>query len=430
MSVPPGLSPSPFKGGVVKWIDERLPIPRLLVREYGRFQVPRNLNYLWSFGGILITMMALMILSGIFLAFHYQPSTDKAFDSVERIMRDVNFGWLLRYMHMNGAHLLFVAVYIHIWRGLWYGSYKHPRELLWVLGVLMLLMMMATAFLGYTLPWGQMSFWGATVITNLFSAIPVIGDDIVVWLWGGFSVDNPTLNRFYVLHWVFAFGIVGVAVLHVIALHITGSNNPTGVEPTFKGDTVSFHPYMTAKDSVALLAFLGVYVFLVFFAPNVLGHPDNYIPANPLVTPAHIMPEWYFLPFYAILRAVPDKLGGVVLMFGSVLVLALAPWLDTSRVRSCRVRRRFRWALIAFGVSFFVLMWAGAQEASGPVVLISRVATAIYFGFFLVAMPLARWLDRDVVETPIPRVAEALSEAEKGMVGVTMATALTTPETR
>jgi ubiquinol-cytochrome c reductase cytochrome b subunit len=347
----------------------------------------------------------IMIATGIFLSMHYTPHTAYAFDSVERIMRDVNFGWLLRYVHMNGASMFFIVVYIHIWRGMYYGSYKAPRELLWILGVVIFLLMMATAFMGYVLPWGQMSFWGATVITNLFSAIPVVGPDIVIWLWGGFSVDNPTLNRFFSLHYLLPFVIAGVVFLHVAALHITGSNNPLGVEPKGQQDTLPFHPYYTIKDSVGIIVYFMVFGFLVFFMPNYLGHPDNYIPANPLVTPPHIVPEWYFLPFYAVLRAVPDKLGGVLLMFGSIAVLFVLPWLDSSPVRSMRFRPVAKWFFHLWWVNFFVLMYCGAMPAEQPYVLISQISTAYYFAYFLVILPLLSRMERPL---PLP---ESISRA-------------------
>lgn len=298
-----------FDNPVIEWVDSRLPIFTLLNREYGVFPTPKNFTYLWSFGGIAMTMLIIMIVTGITLAMHYNPSVDGAFNSVERIMRDVNHGWLIRYLHMNGASFFFIAVYIHMFRGLFYGSYKKPRELLWILGVIIFLLMMATAFMGYVLPWGQMSFWGATVITNLFSAIPLVGDSIVTLLWGGFSVDNPTLNRFFALHYLMPFVIFGVVFIHVWALHVSGSNNPTGIEPKGPQDTLPFHPYYTMKDFFAVVVFLLVYALFTFFMPDALGHPDNYIEANPLVTPAHIVPEWYFLPFYAILRAITFDLN-------------------------------------------------------------------------------------------------------------------------
>jgi ubiquinol-cytochrome c reductase cytochrome b subunit len=394
-----GLHKSDFKNPVMRWIDQRLPIPSMLQKEYAQFPTPRNFNYLWNFGALAMVMLVVMIVSGITLAMNYTPHVDYAFDSVERIMRDVNYGWLIRYIHMNGAHMFFIVVYIHIFRGLYYGSYKAPRELLWILGVVILILMMATAFMGYVLPWGQMSFWGATVITNLFSAIPLIGDAIVVWLWGGFAIDNPTLNRFFALHYLLPFVIVGVVFLHVVALHITGSNNPLGIEPKGPQDTIPFHPYYTIKDSFGLLVFLIVYAFLVFFAPNVLGHAENYIPANPLVTPAHIVPEWYFLPFYAILRAVPDKLGGVVLMFAAIFVLFVLPWLDTSPVRSMKFRplaRPFFWVFVA---SCLLLGYCGAMPAEGIWITLSRVGTAYYFLYFLVILPVLGKLERPL---PLP----------------------------
>ncbi len=309
-----------FDNPVVEWIDSRLPIFTVLNKEYGVFPTPRNFNYFWNFGAISMFMLVTMILTGIFLAMHYTADTKLAFDSVERITRDVNGGWLLRNIHMNGASFFFIAVYIHMFRGLYYGSYKRPRELLWILGVIIFLLMMATAFIGYVLPWGQMSLWGATVITNLFSAIPFVGDSIVQLLWGGFAVDNPTLTRFFALHYLLPFVIFAVVFLHVWALHVTGSNNPLGIEPKGPQDTLPFNPYYTYKDIFGLLVFMIVYAAFIFYMPDALGHPDNYIPANPLVTPAHIVPEWYFLPFYAILRAVTFNINlymiaGLALLF-------------------------------------------------------------------------------------------------------------------
>jgi len=389
-----GLHDSTFKNPVIRWVDQRLPVFTMIQKEYGSFPTPRNFNYFWNFGALAMVNLMIMIATGIFLSMHYTAHTGMAFDSVERIMRDVNYGWLLRYVHMNGASMFFIVIYIHIWRALYYGSYKAPRELLWILGVTIFLLMMATAFLGYVLPWGQMSFWGATVITNLFSAFPIVGEHIVTWLWGGFSVDNPTLSRFFSLHYLLPFVIAGVVFLHVAALHITGSNNPLGIDPKGPQDTLPFHPYYTAKDSVGLVVYFIVFAFLVFFMPNYLGHPDNYIPANPLVTPAHIVPEWYFLPFYAVFRAVPDKLGGVLLMFGSIAVLFILPWLDTSSVRSMRFRPVAKWLLLLWGVNFFVLMWAGGMPAEGIYVTISRIATAYYFCYFLVVLPVLGRLER------------------------------------
>jgi quinol-cytochrome oxidoreductase complex cytochrome b subunit len=410
---------TPFKNPVVEFIDSRLPIFSMMQKEYGVFPTPRNFNYFWNFGAIAMFMLVTMIVTGIFLAMNYNASTVGAFDSVERIMRDVNYGWLLRYIHANGASFFFIAVYIHIFRGMYYGSYKQPREILWILGVVIFLLMMATAFMGYVLPWGQMSFWGATVITNLFSAIPVVGDDIVTLLWGGFSVDNPTLNRFFALHFLLPFVIFAVVFLHIWALHVVGSNNPTGVEPKGPQDTLPFHPYYTMKDTFGLLVFLVIYCAYVFFMPNALGHPDNYTPANPMVTPPHIVPEWYFLPFYAILRAItwditipftgivliPAKLGGVIAMFGSIALLFVLPWLDRHPVRSARFRPRYRAALLLLVVAVFALGAAGGRPPEGIWVIIGQLATLYYFAFFLVVLPLLNKFEKP---KPLPN---SISEA-------------------
>ena len=373
--------------GFKKWVDERLPVFTFIDENLKDYPTPRNLSYFWNFGSLAGIILVIMIATGVLLAMQYTANSDLAFDSVERIMRDVNNGWLLRYLHMNGASMFFIIVFIHMFRGLYYGSYKSPREILWMLGVVILILMMATAFLGYVLPWGQMSFWGATVITNLFSAFPIIGDSIVTFLWGGFSVDNPTLSRFFVLHYLLPFMIVGVVVLHLVALHMHGSNNPLGIDVKSEGDTIPFHPYYTVKDYYGLGVFLIIYMGLVFFAPNFLGHPDNYIPADPLVTPAHIVPEWYFLPFYAILRAVPDKLMGVLLMFGAVVILFILPWLDTHKVRSARFRPYYKQFYWLFFINCIILGWVGAMPAEGIYVTISRIATLYYFSFFLIIMP-------------------------------------------
>ncbi|MBP2228801.1 cytochrome b [Azospirillum agricola] len=383
-----------FKNPLVNWIDSRLPIFTMLDHEYNHYPMPRNVNYLWAFGAIAGIMLVIMIATGLFLAMQYSSHTSLAFDSVERIMRDVNYGWLLRYVHANGASMFFIAVYIHMFRGLYYGSYKAPREILWILGVIIFLVMMGTAFMGYVLPWGQMSFWGATVITNLFSAFPIVGDPIVTLLWGGFSVDNPTLNRFFALHFLLPFVLLGLVILHTAALHVCGSNNPLGIDAKGPQDTVPFNPYVTVKDGFAVVIFMIVYAAFVFFMPNYMGHPDNYIPANPLVTPAHIVPEWYFLPFYAILRAIPDKLGGVIAMFGSIALLMALPWLDTSKVRSCKFRpiyRQFFWIL---AIDALVLGYAGAMPAEGAWLIIARVGTFYYFFHFLVLLPVLGKLER------------------------------------
>ena len=382
------MASAQFKNPIVKWIDHRLPVFSYMHHELNEYPTPKNLSYLWNLGSLAGLALVVMIITGIILAMHYTPHVDHAFDSVERIMRDVNHGWLIRYIHMNGASFFFIVVYVHIFRGLYYGSYKAPRELLWMLGVVILLLMMATAFMGYVLPWGQMSFWGATVITNLFSAIPLVGEGIVTWLWGGFSVDNPTLGRFFALHYLMPFIIVAVVMLHLVALHRFGSGNPLGIDVSGKQDTIPFHPYYTSKDLFGAMVFLTIFASAVFFYPNYLGHPDNYIPANPLQTPAHIVPEWYFLPFYAILRAIPDKLGGVLFMFGAIAVLFILPWLDRSPVRSGRFRPLFKiffWLLLADCV---LLGYLGGKPAEGVYVIWSRLATAYYFIHFLLILPL------------------------------------------
>ena len=406
-----------------KWFESRLPIGGLIHSSFVAFPVPRNLNYFWTTGGIAFTFLIIQIVTGVVLAMHYVPDATKAFDSVEHIMRNVNYGWLLRYMHANGASMFFIAVYLHIFRNLYYGSYKAPREILYILGIIIFLLMMATAFMGYVLPWGQMSFWGATVITNLFSAIPLVGDTIVSFLWGGYSVGDPTLNRFFSLHYLLPFMIVGVVILHIWALHVPGNNNPTGIPIKSGKDAVPFHPYMTVKDSFAITCFLILFAWWVFFMSNYLGHADNYIPANPAVTPAHIVPEWYFLPFYAILRAVPDigpipaKLAGVLAMFGAIVVLALVPWLDTSKVRSAVYRPLYKQFFWVFVVVCFLLGWLGAKPAEGIYVWGARIATLYYFAHFLIILPLLGLFERP---TPMPNsIAESvLGRPVRGSGGV------------
>jgi ubiquinol-cytochrome c reductase cytochrome b subunit len=401
-----------FNNKVIAWIDHRLPIFSYIEKEYHTFPTPRNFNYFWNFGAIATVMLVLMIVTGIVLAMNYQPNAELAFASVERIMRDVPSGWLIRYMHMTGASFFFAAVYVHIFRGLYYGSYKAPRELLWILGVVILLLMMATAFMGYVLPWGQMSFWGATVITNLFSAIPVVGDSVVTWLWGGFAVDNPTLNRFFALHYLLPFIIVAVVALHVVALHVHGSNNPLGIDPKGPQDTVPFHPYYTMKDGFGVLCFLIVYAAFVFFMPNALGEPVNYVPANPMVTPNEIVPEWYLLPFYAILRAIPDKLGGVICMFGSIALLFVLPWLDTSRVRSCKFRPIYKWFVFVLVADVLILGFCGAHPPEGWYVPLARVGTFYYFFHFLILLPVLGKIERPL---PLPpSIADAVLTKKAG----------------
>jgi ubiquinol-cytochrome c reductase cytochrome b/c1 subunit len=388
------------KSALAKWFESRLPLISLIHTTAVAYPVPRNINYLWTFGGILTFMLTVQIITGVVLAMHYTPEATMAFNSVEHIRRDVNYGWLLNSLHANGASMFFIAVYIHIFRGMYYGSYKAPREVLWILGVIILLLMMATAFMGYVLPWGQMSFWGATVITNLFSAIPGIGEPIVTWLWGGYAVDNPTLNRFYSLHYLLPFMIFGVVILHIWALHHVGQNNPAGIDiKSLKRDSVPFTPYATIKDGFALVVFLILYAWFAFFVPNYLGHADNFIEANPLVTPSHIVPEWYFLPFYAILRAIPDKLGGVLAMFGAIAVLFILPWLDTSRVRSCTFRPIYKWFMMLLVVDVIVLGFCGANPPEGFWVPLSQLATLYYFAHFLVLLPILGKIERPL---PLP----------------------------
>jgi quinol-cytochrome oxidoreductase complex cytochrome b subunit len=376
------------KSKLASWINDRLPIIASFENTLKKHPYPKNLSYWWNFGSIAGICLVVQILSGLFLAMHYVPNTKHAFDSVEHIMRDVNYGWLIRYIHAVGASMFFVALYAHITRGLYYGSYKAPREVLWWIGIIIFLLTMATAFMGYVLPWGQMSFWGATVITNLFSAIPVVGESIVQWLWGGYSVDNPTLNRFFVLHFLMPFLIVGIVLLHLMALQTTGSNNPSGVPMKSKKDSIPFHPYFTIKDMVGFALFFIIFGYFLFFYPNSLGHPDNYIPANPLVTPAHIVPEWYFLPFYAILRAVPDKLGGVLMMFGAIALLFFLPYLDKSKVRSGAYRPLFQKFFYIFIINFIILGWLGKSPAEGWYIIASRIATLYYYAYFLLILPI------------------------------------------
>jgi ubiquinol-cytochrome c reductase cytochrome b/c1 subunit len=381
------------KSAFGKWMHERLPIMELVQGQALDFPTPKNLNYFWTFGGILAVMLVVQIITGVVLVMHYTPHVDHAFASVEHIMRDVNSGWLIRYMHMNGASMFFIAVYIHIFRGMYYGSYKAPREVLWMIGVLIYLVMMATAFMGYVLPWGQMSFWGAKVITNLFSAVPFVGDSITTLLWGGYSVDNPTLNRFFSLHYLLPFVLAALVGLHIWALHVPGNNNPTGVSVKGSQDTLPFHPYYTMKDAFAIVVFFMFFAVWLFFAPNYLGHAINYEEANPLVTPAHIVPEWYYLPFYAILRAVPDKLGGVIAMFASILILFALPWLDTSKVRSGNYRPLFKGFFWIFAAVCVGLGYLGSRPAEGLYVVFSQILTIYYFAHFLVILPLLGLLE-------------------------------------
>jgi ubiquinol-cytochrome c reductase cytochrome b subunit len=363
------------------------------------YPTPINITYAWSFGALAGICLVVQIVTGIFLAMHYTPHIDLAFSSVEHIMRDVNNGWLIRYMHANGASMFFIVVYSHIFRGLYYGSYMTPRELLWCSGVLIFLLMMATAFLGYVLPWGQMSFWGATVITNLFSAIPFAGPAIVEWLWGGFSIDNATLNRFFSLHFILPFAIAGLVIAHIALLHRDGSNNPLGIDS--RSDSIPFYPYAYVKDLFSLIVFIVFFSIFLFYFPNLLGHPDNYIPADPMSTPAHIVPEWYFLPFYAILRSIPDKLGGVAAMGGAIVILFFLPFINTSEVRSSTFRpiyRKLFWFIFA---DFLLLGWIGQEIVETPYVQIGQIATVFYFFYFLVLIPLVGLLETSLIRTKL-----------------------------
>jgi len=391
MSGPSKYQPN---SAIEKWLHDRLPIVAFAKDHLMDFPTPKNLNYWWTFGGILAVMLVVQIVTGIVLVMHYTPQVDFAFNSVEHIMRDVNYGWMLRYMHFNGASFFFIAVYIHMFRGMYYGSYKAPREVIWMIGVIIYLIMMATAFMGYVLPWGQMSFWGAKVITNLFSAIPFVGDSVTTWLWGGYSVDNPTLNRFFSLHYLLPFVLAGVVALHIWALHVPGNNNPTGISVKGPQDTVPFHPYYTMKDGFAIICFLFVYALFVFYLPNYLGDPVNYAMANPLSTPAHIKPEWYYLPFYAILRSIPDKLLGVIAMFSSIAILLFLPWLDTSRVRSGKYRPIFKLEFWVFAVVCVALGFIGSKPPEGSYVMWGQILTVYYFAHFIIFLPLMGLLEQ------------------------------------
>jgi len=415
------------KSGFEKWLHARLPIVGLA---YDTLMIPtpKNLNWMWIWGIVLAFTLVLQIVTGIILAMHYTPNVNMAFQSVEHIMRDVNYGWLLRYTHMNGATLFFIAVYLHIFRGLYYGSYKAPREVTWIIGMLIYLAMMATGFLGYVLPWGQMSFWGATVITGLFGAVPGIGESLQAWLLGGPAVDNATLNRFFSLHYLLPFVIVALVALHIWAFHTTGNSNPTGVEvrrgskKEAEKDTLPFWPYFVIKDLYALVVVLIVFAAVIGFMPNFFGEPDNYKMANPLQTPPHIVPEWYYLPFYAILRAftadvmvvkfasfitggiIDAKFFGVIAMFGSIFVMALVPWLDTSKVRSGRFRPAFRFFFWLLAFDFMFLMWLGSRPAEEPYASMALYGSFYWFGYFLVILPLLGLFEKP--QTPPETIEE------------------------
>jgi ubiquinol-cytochrome c reductase cytochrome b/c1 subunit len=411
------------KTAIERWLDTRLPIIRFSA-ELLDFPTPKNLNYWWTFGAILAFCLATQIATGIVLAMHYKPDAGLAFDSVEHIMRDVNYGWMVRYIHSVGASMFFLAVYIHMFRGIYYGSYKAPRELLWVLGAIIYALMIVTAFMGYVLPWGQMSFWAATVITNILGALPIIGGSIHTWVLGGFAVDDPALNRFFALHYLLPFVIAGVVVLHIWALHVPGNNNPLGVNVKSKADTLPFHPYFTVKDGFGISVFLILFGAFVFFNPDGVGHPDNYIQANPLQTPPSIVPEWYLLPFYAILRAIPNKLLGVIALFGSLACIFALPWLDRSKVRSMRFRPLARWWFVAFIVICIILGICGSHEPDqrplafasagfnlldypiNSYVWLSRLGSLGYFGYFLLIQPFLPMFETtlpvpDSISTPV-----------------------------
>ena len=358
------------------------------------YPTPSNLSLLWNYGFLSLICLIIQVITGIALAMHYTPHVDLAFLSVEHIMRDVNNGWLLRYIHANGASMFFICVYIHIGRGLYYGSYAEPRQLLWLIGIIIFILMMGTAFLGYVLVWGQMSFWAATVITNFFTAFPIVGDKIVTLLWGGFAVDNATLNRFFSLHYLLPFVLIGLSVLHIGILHQDGSNNPLGISSLT--DKISFFPYFIIKDTMSLVVFLIFFSYFVYYSPNTLGHPDNYIPGNPMQTPPHIVPEWYCLPSYAILRAIPNKLLGVIALFAAVLIPAILPFVSTSEIRSSLYRpihQFFFWLLLA---DFLLLGYLGQQIPESPFIEIGQIAAVYYFAYFLVIIPSLGRLEKNL----------------------------------
>ena len=374
---------------------KKQPIVQIINDHLIDYPTPSNLSYFWNFGFLAGMCLSVQLLTGIALAMHYTPHVDLAFLSVEHIMRDVNGGWLLRYIHANDASMFFIVVYIHIGRGLYYGSYIQPRAFVWILGTVILLLMMATAFMGYVLPWGQMSFWGATVITNLFSAFPIVGTKIVTLLWGGFSVDNATLNRFFSLHYLLPFAIAGAVLVHMAAVHQDGSNNPLGIASI--SDKISFFPYFFIKDTLSFIVFLLFFSYFVYFNPNALGHSDNYIPANPMVTPEHIVPEWYFLPSYAILRSIPDKLAGVLALFASILVLLILPFINTSNIRSSLYRPLHQFFFWFFIADFILLGYIGQQTPESPFIEIGQVAGVYYFAYFLIIIPSLGLIEKKLI---------------------------------
>jgi len=404
---------------VIAWIDQRFPLSSFVKHELTEYPTPRNLSYWWNFGFLAGIVLVLQIVSGVFLAMHYKPDIHLAFDSVQYIMREVNYGWLLRYIHAIGASAFFIVIYIHMARTLYYGSYRAPRELLWWSGQILLLMLMATAFMGYLLPWGQMSYWGAQVITSLFRATPWFGDQLVLWLRGDFTVSDATLNRFFALHYLVPFIILGMVFIHLVALHAVRSSNPSGINLADK-DNIPFHPYFTSKDFYGLGVFLIVFCAFVFFKPDFFMEAINNVPANPMQTPPHIVPEWYFLPFYAILRAIPDTLGGVVAMVMSILIFAAMPYLDRSKLPGgARFRPLYRLAFYVFIIDVAVLSYVGAHPPSGVLVGVGRAATFVYFATFLLLPPVSILEERWMRARGLPPGLETLvaGEADKDGAG-------------
>lgn len=397
---------------IIQWIDKRFPLTSFVKHELTEYPTPRNLSYWWNFGFLAGFVLVLQVLTGIFLAMHYKADIAQSFDSIQHIMRDVNFGWLIRFMHSTGASAFFMVIFIHMARTLYYGSYRAPRELLWWTGQGLLLLLMATAFMGYLLPWGQMSYWGATVITNLFRATPFIGDQVVVWLRGDYTVGDATLTRFFALHYLFPFIILGAVVIHLVALHSVKSSNPSGIDLAHK-DNIPFHPYFTIKDLYGLGIFLIVYCIFVFFMPNSLIEPANNIPANPMQTPNHIVPEWYFLPFYAILRSVPNMVGGVVAMGLSVMIFAFMPYLDRSRIPGgAHYRPYYRALFYAFVAIMLVLGYIGYVPPTENTILAGQVATLFYFLMFLSLPFISKYEERRLMRGGLPPEVEALIAKE------------------
>jgi quinol-cytochrome oxidoreductase complex cytochrome b subunit len=395
---------------IIAWIDQRFPLTSFIKHELTGYPTPRNLSYWWNFGFLAGFVLVLQLATGIFLAMHYKADAGMAFDSIQHIMRDVNYGWLLRYLHSTGASAFFVVVYVHMARTLYYGSYRAPRELLWWTGQVLLLLLMAISFMGYLLPWGQMSYWGAAVITNLFRATPFIGDQVVIWLRGDYGVGDATLTRFFALHYLFPFIIAGAVVIHLVALHTVKSSNPSGINLADK-DNIPFHPYFTIKDMFGLGVYLFIFFVFVFFFPNTFIEAANNIPANPLQTPPHIVPEWYFLPFYAILRAVPDLVGGVVAMGLSVVIFAAMPFMDRSRIPGgARYRPWYRVMFYLFIADIFVLGYVGAQPVTDNIVLLGRVTTFVYFACFLFLPVVSKFEERMLRKRGLPPVVQALVE--------------------